>query len=1039
MARDISEWLEDLGLGKYAEVFAENEIDLAALPHVTEEDLKAIGVALGARRKLLAAITAIREVDAAAAVAPESLPSGAPEAERRQLTVLFADLVGSTALAQQLDPEDMRDVITAYQNTVAAEVARYEGHLAKYMGDGVLVYFGWPQAHEDDAERAVRGGLAVVQALAGRKTPGGQSVEARIGIATGLVVVGDLVGEGAAQEEAVVGETPNLAARLQGVAESGQIVLSTTTRGLLGELFELADLGPQVLKGFAEPIEAYAVVGERAVESRYAARVAGGVLPLFGREQELALLLDRWRQSKTGEGQMVLLTGEAGIGKSRIARATIDAIAEEPNIRINYQCSPYHADSALYPAIQQLIQTAGLAMDDSLEVKLDKLEALLTQAHDDVGEAAPLIASLLGLAVEERYGALELSSEQQRARTLEALISRLLSLAREHPVLFVLEDVHWVDPTTLELIELALDRVAEAPVLLLVTARPNFTHGFGGHPIVTRLALNRLGRAQIEGMIARLSGGKALPAEVLNEIVGKTDGVPLFVEELTKTVLESGMLRETADAFVLDTPLQGLSIPSTLNDSLMARLDQLQPVKEVAQTAACIGREFGYGLLAAVSPLSDAKLREALDGLVTAELIFRHGQPPEATYTFKHALVQEAAYDSLLRATRQSVHGRIAEALLAGPAETAATHPELLAQHFTAANRPEDAVGYWLRAGRQAAGRSADKEAIGHLNKGLAVLDSLPASTARSRQELQFRIALFAPLMSTTFWTSEESAETFARARELCEELGETEELSRVLFGPYASHLIAAKLHAAKELAGQILRLGEQQQDAATMMQGHRLVAWPALLLAELAEVRSHLDEALSLYDPRRDSAISSATSTDPRVAMLCCRTYQQWLTGFADQAFRTSAEAIASARALNHASSLAYTLIIGGAHLAAMARDARMTEELANESMVLSEEQGFSMFLPWGRVASGWATGKRGKCEEGAALLCQGLEELRAGGQKVWLPFYLALLAELHTDSGEVETALEALDEARRLAEETDERIWEAEIHRLIGEARLA
>jgi class 3 adenylate cyclase/energy-coupling factor transporter ATP-binding protein EcfA2 len=671
-------------------------------------------------------------------VGQESLPSGAPEAERRQLTVLFADLVGSTALAQQLDPEDMRDVITAYQNTVAADVTRYEGHVAKYMGDGVLAYFGWPRAHEDDAERAVRAGLAVIQALAGRKTPEGQAVEARIGIATGLVVVGDLVGEGAAQEEAVVGETPNLAARLQGVAEPGQIVLSATTRGLLGELFELADLGPQVLKGIAKPVESYAVVGERAVESRYAARTAGSVLPLVGREQELALLLGRWRQSKTGEGQMVLLTGEAGIGKSRIARATIDAIEEEPQIRINYQCSPYHSDSALYPAIQQLIRAAGLATDDTPEAKLDKLEALLTQAHDDVGEVVPPIASLLGLEVEGRYGALELSPEQQRARTLEALISQLLNLAREHPVLFVLEDAHWVDPTTLELIELALDRIAEAPVLLLVTARPSFTHGFGGHPIITHLALNRLGRAQIEGMIARLSGGKTLPAEVLNEIVAKTDGVPLFVEELTKTVLESGVLRETPDAFVLDAPLQGLSIPSTLNDSLMARLDRLQPVKEVAQMAACIGREFDYGLLAAVSPLSDAKLREALDGLVTAELIFRHGQPPEATYTFKHALVQEVAYDSLLRTTRQNVHGRIAEALLAGPAETAAAHPELLAQHFTAANRPEDAVGYWLQAGRQAAERSANKEAIGHLNKGLAVLDLLPGPARSSSSGSRF-------------------------------------------------------------------------------------------------------------------------------------------------------------------------------------------------------------------------------------------------------------------------------------------------------------
>jgi len=1041
---NVETWLKELGLEQYAEAFAENGVDLVLLTELINEDLKDLGVErLADRKTILKAIEEMGpEAEAEDLAAPASQADEArPEAvaERRQLTVMFVDIVGSTAMSGQLDPEQLREIILAFQNAVAGAVTRYEGHIAKFMGDGVLVYFGWPQAHEDDAERAVRAGLSIMPAMSEIMTPQGEPLAARIGIATGLVVVGDLVGEGSAQEEAVVGETPNLAARLQGTAEPGQIVLSETTRGLLGELFELADLRPQDLKGLAKSVQAYAVVGERVVESRFEARATGGVLPLVGRKQELALLLERWRQSKAGEGQMVLLTGEAGIGKSRIVRAAIDAIAEEPHVRINYQCSPYHANSALYPAIQQLIRVAGLAQDDSLEVKLDKLEALLAQAHNDAGEAAPLIASLLSLETAGRYGALGLSPEQQRARTLEALISRLLCLARRQPVLFVLEDAHWIDPTTIELIELGLDRIAEAPVLLLVTARPSFTYGFGGHPIITRLALNRLGRAQIEGMIARLSGGKALPAEVLNEIAAKTDGVPLFVEELTKTVLESGVLRETTDAFMLDGPLQGLTIPSSLNDSLMARLDRLQPIKEVAQTAACIGREFGYGLLAAVSPLPDAKLREALDGLVVAELIFRHGQPPEATYTFKHALVQEAAYDSLLRATRQRVHGRIAEALLARPAETAAAHPELLAQHFTAAGRAEDAVGYWLQAGRQATARSANKEAIGHLNKGLAVLDSLPPSTARSRQELQFRIALFNPLTATTFWTSEESTQTFARAREICEELGETEELCVVLWGPYASSLLAAEHQAAKELATQILRLGERQQDATTIVQGHRLITWPAMFLGELSEFQSHLDAAWSLYDPKRDSVLSSGTSTDARVAMFCGRTYQQWLTGYVDQAFQTSAEVISLARALNHAGTLAYTLIIGGAHPAAMARDARMAEELAKECMALSEDRGFAMYLPWGRLVLGWAIGKRGSSEEGLSLVRQGLEELRAGGQKVWLPFYLALLAELRTDGGEFEAALDTLEEARTLIEETGERLWEAEIHRLIGEARLA
>jgi class 3 adenylate cyclase/predicted ATPase len=1041
---DVGTWLGGLGLERYAEAFAENGIDFALIPELTNEDLKDLGVMRLADRKTI--LKAIEAMGPDAETGDLATPAGQavearPEAgaERRQLTVMFVDMVGSTALSGQLDPEQLRDIILAFQNAVVGAVSRYEGHIAKFMGDGVLAYFGWPQAHEDDAERAVRAGLSMMPAMSEITTPKGETLDARIGIATGLVVVGDLVGEGPAQEEAVVGETPNLAARLQGLAEPRQIVLSAATRGLLGALFELTDLGPQALKGFAGPVPAYSVVGERAVESRFEARAAGAVLPLVGREQELALVLERWRQSKAGEGQMVLLTGEAGIGKSRIARAAIDAIAVEPHVRINYQCSPYHGDSALYPAMQQLIQAAGLAPEDDPEAKLDKLEAHLAQAHDNVGEIAPLIASLLNLQTEGRYSALGLSPEQQRVRTLEALISRLLGLARRQPVLFVLEDAHWIDPTTLELIELGLDRIADAPVMLMVTARPSFTHGFGGHPIVTRLALNRLGRKQTEGIIARLSGDKALPAEVLDEIVAKTDGVPLFVEELTKTVLESANLRETEEAFVLDGPLQGLMIPSSLNDSLMARLDRLQAVKELAQTAACIGREFGYGLLAAVSPLPDAELRKALDALVAAELIFRHGQPPEARYTFKHALIQDAAYDALLRTTRQRVHGRIAEALQAGLLETAAAHPELLAQHFTAAGRADDAVDYWLQAGRQAAERSANKEAIGHLNKGLAVLRELPVSTEQSRRELDFQLELCGPYMSTKGWGGVETAKTFARARDLCTQLGETEQLPPVLNGEYMRELSNGHFRAAREAAAELLRFGEQQRDSDAVLQGHRILGWGTLYLGEFSVSQTHIDEALRRYDPAQHGGLKLRYANDTRVAALCVRAILHCICGQLDQARAAAAAAIDYARSIDHAPSLAYALMYAGAMPAALRNDPRQAGEFAEELLSLSDRLDSPLWLGCGRVMAGWSASIVKPHEDGVQLFLQGLESLEATAPNPWKPVFHTFLAETRSCRGETDKALLALETALQHIERTEERMWEAGVHILLGKTLLA
>jgi class 3 adenylate cyclase len=628
MSLDIDSWLSGIGLAQYGESFRANDIDVKLLHRLTSDDLKEIGVvSFGHRKKLLEAIATL---DAAPEVL-SSPPVGATPAhgaERRHLRVMFVDLVGSTALSTQLDPEDMREVIRAYQNAVAGEITRFEGHVAKFMGDGVLAYFGWPRAHEDDAERAVRAGLAIIHAISQLRTPAAKTLLTRIGVASGLVVVGDLVGEGAAQEQAVVGDTPNLAARLQGAGEPGMVVIADEIRHLVGDLFLLRALGRQTFKGIQEPTLAFAVISERTLESRFAARQAGGIAPIVGRDQELALLIERWRQAQIGEGQMVLLSGEAGIGKSRVTEALIEAAAAGPHFLLRHQCSPYHGDSALYPVIQQLVHAAGFADDDSPERRLDKLEMLLARATEKIDESAPLMAALMGLDGTSRYGALTLTPQQRRSRILAAFIDQFKGLASRRPLLWVIEDAHWIDPTTLELIELALDPMQSVSTLILITSRPTFVASFAGHPNVTQLALNRLGRTATQGIVDRITRGKRLPEALLDEIAARTDGVPLFVEEMTKAVIESGVLREGEDAYHLDGPLSALAIPRTLHDSLMARLDRLHPVKEVAQTAAVIGRSFDHHTIAALAALPEAELADAMSRLVDAVLVFRRGTPP---------------------------------------------------------------------------------------------------------------------------------------------------------------------------------------------------------------------------------------------------------------------------------------------------------------------------------------------------------------------------------------------------------------------------
>jgi class 3 adenylate cyclase len=696
---DIGGWLRGLGLGQYEVAFRGNKIDAEVLPQLTAEDLKDIGVAIvGDRRKML---TAIGELSgSSAAPAPLAQPTtSAPAhlatdaAERRQLTVMFCDLVGSTAMSARLDPEDMRDVIGVYHRCCAGLIERGGGFVAKYMGDGVLAYFGYPQAHEHDAERAVQAGLAIVEAAPKLVTAAGSASRVQIGIATGLVVVGDLIGSGEAQERGVVGDTPNLAARLQAIAEPGTVVIAEGTRRLLGNLFELQDLGAKDLKGISGPARAWAAMRPSSAESRFEALHAGDLTTLVGRDEELELLLRRWSRAKAGEGQVVLLSGEAGVGKSRLTAALLERLGGAPHTRLRYFCSPQHTDSALYPLIGQMERAAGLTRDDARKAKLDKLDAVLVPTSTSIEHAA-LFAEMLSLPNDGRYPALDPSAPQRRQRTFEALVSQVEALTRQSPVLMIFEDAHWADPTSLDAFSRTVDRIAGLRALLIVTFRPEFEAPWIGRPHVTSLTLNRLPQRDIDAMIDRVAGNKQLPANIRRDIIERTDGIPLFVEEMTKAVLEAedeGEARRT----VASVPSPALAVPASLHASLMARLDRLGSAKELAQVGAAIGREFSHEVLAAVARKPAAELGSALDRLIAAGLLFRQGAPPHATYLFKHALVQDAAYGTLLREPRRALHARIAEAIETHFAEVAESHPELLARHFTEAGLIEKAAGLW--------------------------------------------------------------------------------------------------------------------------------------------------------------------------------------------------------------------------------------------------------------------------------------------------------------------------------------------------------
>jgi class 3 adenylate cyclase/predicted ATPase len=964
---------------------------------------------------------------------PSALPPvPSSSAERRQLTVMFCDLVGSTALAAQLDPEDLRDIIAAYRDSVAAIVRKYGGTISRYIGDGVLILFGHPSAREDDAELAVRAALEIAAAEHAPTTPPGLELHVRLGLATGLAIVGDLIGSEAAEAQAVVGETPNLAARLQALAEPDGVVIAEDTQRLVGGLFDYQDLGAVMLKGFAAPVRAWRVLREGTAESRFEALHAAALTPLVGREEELELLGRRWRRARTGAGQVVLLAGEPGIGKSRLVAALQEHIEAEPHTTLRYFCSPHYQDSALHPFIAQLQRAASFEREDTPRERLDKLRALLSPASPPEEDVA-ILADLLSIPTGDGYLPIVLTSQRKKEKSFDALARQLEGLARRHPIMMVFEDAQWIDPSSRDLLDGVVAQVASLPALLLITFRPDFQSAWTGKSHISAMVLNRLDHSAGAALVRSMFGNRTLPSELVDEIAERTDGVPLFVEELTKAVLEAGA--DGVARAVSTAPQPGLAVPPTLHSSLMARLDRIGTVaKEVAQIGAAIGREFSYDLLASAAHRSDSELRAALDRLIGAGLVFRRGEPPDASFLFKHALVQDAAYGTLLRGPRGELHARIAGVLEERLATAAEGQPEILAHHCANAGLTEKAVFYWQEAGERSKARSAMAEAIRQMRKALDLLSHLPDTPGRQRTEVGLQLALGGALIAAKGHAAEETGKAYARARRLCELLNDTPNLSKALWGEFVHHHVRAETDRSHRVAEELLDLAGRQNDTATLVAGHRAVGDSWLHRGELDSARAHLERGLALYDPAQHRSLTILFAENARVAMLSFLSLTLGVLGFADQARARSRESLAEARELSHPISLAFALSVA-CRLHFVLKDPHTVRLRADELIALTTEQRFAFFLAMGTAYRGWTLVEAGDADAGTELLRRGIEGFQASGAAWILPFYFAQLATAHAKAGKPEDGLGRLSEALVLTVTSGVRWFEAELHRHRGE----
>lgn len=971
-------------------------------------------------------------------ISPTSIEKPAPvDGERRQLTLMFCDMVGSTELATRLDPEDMREVLRAYRDCCDAIAAGFRGNIVQYLGDGVLMYFGYPQAQEDAAEQAVRAALALIQAVDTLQMYD-TTLRTRVGIATGMVVFGDLMETDDHKESTAVGETPNLAARLQSLAEPNSVVISDTTKRLVGDIFDYGDLGQHRLKGFEKPVQAWLVAGVNSNDSYFVdSSIAASQTQLLGRHEELEKLLTRARQARSGRGQVVLLSGEPGIGKSRVIQNLREQLSDEFTL-LRYFCSPHYRNTALYPVIDQLQRNAGFEADDNAEEKLDKLEAYLARSINNVSSATPLYAALLSIPTKDRYPPLNLNPKLQKQQTLEILETWLSGLAAQGPVLVVVENAHWLDPTTQEWISRIIERINTMPVLWVISHRPEFTPPWKNQSYVSTMTLNRLSRDTSAQIIDQLCGGKPLPSAVLEQILEKTDGVPLFVEELTKAVLDSDFLIDNGDRYDLKGRLPPLAVPSTLRDSLMARLDQLAPVKEVVQIGATIGRQFTYELLAQLTKFDERELSHALDQLIHADLIYAYGKPPRATYTFKHALIQDAAYSSLLRGKRQMLHVNIAHILEERFPERVRTEPELMAQHYSGGGLTDEALSYWLQAGERAIVRSAYAEAMAHINTAMAMLNDLPEGIERDQHELALQILLGRTSLATVGFSAPETGKAYERAQELCSQLGETRQIFPVLYGIWTFHVVRADHLKALKMAQECLQRAQQSDDREALLMGYRLTGSSYFISGDYTQARLHLEQALQLYHSQSDGVTVCDCSSDYKTGILNFLSQTLFVLGYPDRARVLADEALSHAEQLDHAYILGYAL--HWCNLVSIYRqEPGIVQEQAQRLLRLSSDQGFSYWLGMAHFQMGSALVQQDEADKAIDLIEQGIADHRNAGSAIALPMMFYFLAKAYLQANRLAEAKEPLQKAINLIKKSGERWFLAELYRLQGELLLA
>lgn len=1044
---DLVKLLQTIGLSQYSDILDDNDIDGQIIGELTDDDLKDLGISLGHRRKLLKAIKEIdntkQEVPAEETSFSESVPTSQPsrlpkiEAERRQLTVMFCDLVGSTALSASLDPEDMRDVIASFQGWCTEAIRRYDGHIAKFMGDAVLAYFGYPFAHEDDPERAVRAALNLVTSSERLAQTAGQPLQVRVGIDTGLVVVGDLIGEGAAQERAVVGDTPNLAARLQSAAEPNTVLISENTRKLLGTVFVSEDRGQHELKGFADPIQVWQVVDATETESRFEGRQTGDQLtPFIGREEEIALLLHRWEQTLASEGQVALLCGEPGIGKSRITQTFRERIAAHQHRRLQYQCSPFFTNSAFYPVTDHLERAIRMAEATSTDMKLDVLEALLNQSGMEAAETVPLFADLLSLPTDDRYPPLDLSPQRQRERTVAAFAEYIEGLAGANPAFVIFEDIHWADPTTLEALDHLVSRIGNLPVFLLATYRPEFQNRWEAYAHVTPFLLNRLSKSDSADMVHRVAG-KPIPATLGDQIVQKTDGVPLFVEELTKAVIESAMVDDRGDRFEISGTIDGMEVPATLHDSLMARLDRLIPVKEVAQIGAAIGREFTYRLMEALSPMGRDELDAALDKLIDSQLVYQRGRTPEATYIFKHALVQDAAYNSLLRRDRLDLHEQIAVVLLANFPELADTEPELLAHHYTSALNLKEAIPYWLRAGQRAIDRSAFTEAASHFSEGLNTTRLLPEGIERDQHEMKFQAGLGTANLTLNGWGSQEAGQAYQRAMELSHGVKDPQLLLNVFWGTYVFEIVRGNIHETENRIEEMLKIAKEINDPDLTITAQMTWITTRPALGQFEVIRNGLPDFYKLYIPERHSKLVKTVNHDPKAVTQAWAAHSVWMLGYPDEALRLYEEQRRTAEEQDHLFQIAFSRV-WATYILVFRRDWEHMRDVAEEARKIAEKETLKPILALSFVLKGVATAHLGAMADGISMLENGISGWDSAGGRLSMPIFRCWLAELLGMADRLDEGFAQLQLIEEQIAKWGEVTMEAELERLKGELML-